>query len=90
MIIDSVARMFYNLDLPNNAFILTGSFLPPYTREENFHWDNIAVAGIESRSPAPQAPLDHSTASRTGTFYMFSNEAPSDVNTKLEGSTYPK
>ena len=84
MIIDSVAR------IPSNAFILTGPFLPPYTREENLLLDIIAAAGMEPRSPAPQAPLDHSTASRTGTFYMFSNEAPSDVNTMLEGSTYPK
>ena len=46
--------VFYNLDSLIHAFFINGSFLPPYTREENFHLDILAAAGIEPGSPASQ------------------------------------
>ena len=46
----------YNLDALNHAIIMTGSFLPPYTREEKLSSSGIkAAAGIEPGPPASQA-----------------------------------
>ena len=44
--------MFFIPYLLNHAFIMTGSFLPPYTREENFHLDTYVAPGIKPGPPA--------------------------------------
>ena len=41
----------FNLDALNHAIVMTGSFLPPYTREEKLSFGIMASAGIEPGPP---------------------------------------